>query len=223
MRLPTQSDVPVDTGGATTPMAAVELDSLPTQLKAPPPPRLQRVGHVTQVLYHLVAILVLLGGGLGGLAMHFGWLDAWWGGGSPWHSSPGLAAPTATGYLGQDTFRRSDQVFWGRASDGTAWAGDANTARAFAVSGGVGTISGGEGFFTAVLGPASEGEAALVSASISRFNGGRDNVGADCSWSDGNSSDPSLSSGYGGLRVLLERGTTVRVAAFQGQSAEQVA
>src|SRR5207302_5965151 len=42
--------------------------------------------------------------------------------------------------LAQDTFRRPDQTFWGTASDGHKWGGEANASTEFTISGGIGQI-----------------------------------------------------------------------------------
>jgi hypothetical protein len=294
MRLRTERNDPVDTTGATVPMAAVEADRLPAPYNKPTVTRLQRAGHITQIMYHVIAILVLLGGGLGALAMHFGWLDSWLAEGSPHRpSAQAMFTPVVTSlpttFLAHDTFQRPDQPLWGKASDGSTWAGEADSVKVFAIAGETGTITGGQGFFDALLGPMRVDAAVQVSASISNFNGGRDNFGAVSRWADDNDyykayldgthlmvmrrvagestvlgmapfaakdgtsytlrflvhgtqllarawetggteprnwmvsvSDNSLSSGVGGIRVLLQTGTIVRVTAFQEQTADQV-
>ena len=181
MKLYTDGYDPSNPGEQTIPMEAIPGPGAPTPASRTRLPFLQS-------LYYLVATLVLLGGGVGALAMHFGWFDT---GGVPTRSSvPTLFTPTpvtypvAPGLLAQDTFARPAQPFWGRASDDMVWGGDANSSPAFAIGGGAGTITGGVGFFTALLGPSEANAEVEVSASISRFNGGRDNLGAVLRFSD---------------------------------------
>jgi len=188
MRLYTEGQDPSNAGEQTIPMEVIPGPVAPT---APGRPRLPFL----QSLYYLVATLVLLGGTLGALAMHFGWFDTGgiFNGGVGRSSSvratftpTPVTSPLSPALLAQDTFARPDQPFWGRASDGMAWGGDANSNPAFAIQGGQGTITGGTGFFTALLGPGEASAEVEVSASLSRFNGGRDNLGAVLRFSDNN-------------------------------------
>lgn len=180
MRLYTEGQDPSNAGEQTIPMEAIPGQVAPT---APGRARLPFL----QGLYYLVAILVLLGGVLGALAMHFDWfgMGTLFDGGSGRSSSvQAMFTPTpvtdalSPALLARDTFARPDQPFWGRASDGMAWGGDANSNPAFAIQGGQGTITGGAGFFTALLGTSQANAEVEVSSSLSRFNGGRDNLGA---------------------------------------------
>src|SRR5258708_32037550 len=41
--------------------------------------------------------------------------------------TPSPSPPTPTATLAQDTFQRADQTYWGTASDGQLWGGDANS------------------------------------------------------------------------------------------------
>ena len=274
MRLSTDGQERCDSGGPTVPMKAI-----------PPSPSRPRLPFL-QSLYYLVATLVLLGGSLGALAMNFRWLgverlfDGGAGPHPPAHVVPAGIPSRGPSLLAQDTFARADQLFWGRASDGMLWGGDASNSPAFAIGGGAGTITGGVGFFTALLGPGEANAEEEVSASLSRWNFGRENFGAVLRYSDNNYykayldgiqlvlmkrvggksvtlgavpftardgvsytirfralgaqllarawltsaaepgtwmvsvTDGSLASGFGGLRVLLERGSVARVTAI---------
>ena len=188
MRLYTEGQDPSNAGEQTIPMEAIP-GPVPVAPTAPGRARLPFL----QSLYYLVAILVLLGGTLGALTMRFGWFGTggiFDGGAGRSSSVQAMFTPTPVTYplspalLAQDTFARPDQPFWGRASDGMAWGGDANSNAAFAIQGGQGTITGGTGFFTALLGPGEASAEVEVSASLSRFNGGRDNLGAVLRFSD---------------------------------------
>lgn len=205
-------------------------------------------------------------------------------------ATPTVATPTPRPapqpvILARDSFQRPNQALWGVASDGWTWGGDANTAAAFSIIAGTGRITGGQGFFNAVLGPRSAHEEVVESSTVSHFDQQRDNAGAVLRWSDGNNydkayldgaslilikrvagaatrlgavpfaardgasytlrfrangaqlsvrawptgapepgtwmvmaRDASLSSGWGGLRVLVQTGVTVTVTAFQERS-----
>src|SRR5260221_7308808 len=63
-------------------------------------------------------------------------------------------SPTPGTALGTDTFQRANQSLWGTASDGQTWGGDANSQKAFSISGNAGLVSNTGGTsYSAVLGP----------------------------------------------------------------------
>jgi hypothetical protein len=277
MRLPT------DTGGPTEPMEPLLSEATSVPRHASRAPRLPRL----QSMYYIVAIIVLLVGELATLAMRFGWFDHLLAGaGSPPAAARSWTAPVPHNplaeVLAQDTFARPDQSLWGMAASGQSWLGDANRSPAFTIAGHVGRISGGQGFFDALLGQLRTNEEVETSASLTRFNGGRDNIGAVLRFADTNDyykayldgahlvvmkrvagqttvlstipfaaqdgvsyslrfrasgmllmarawptggrepaawmtdvSDQSLTTGIGGLRVLLESGVAVSVTSFR--------
>ncbi len=86
--------------------------------------------------------------------------------------------------LAQDTFQRANQAFWGTASDGQIWGGDANSAAVFSIAGNTGRVSSGTTSLSAVLGPTATNAHVLFSGSISSFNA--TNIGAVLRWTDGN-------------------------------------
>jgi virginiamycin B lyase len=94
------------------------------------------------------------------------------------------ATPTPGGTIGQDTFQRTSQSLWGKASDGHTWAGDANSASVFSISGNTGRVASGGTSYSAVLGPSVSNGEVLFSGSISSFN--NTNFGAVVRWIDGN-------------------------------------
>jgi hypothetical protein len=151
------------------------------------PPRLPAL----QSMYYLVAIIVLLAGSLGTLAMRYGGFDHLFDGGTQqsaatralWTPTPVLHPPLA-GLLAQDTFARPDQALWGSATNGPPWQGDANHSPAFAIADHTGTITGGQGFLDALLGPVSANEEVQAAAAITHFHGGNDNFGAVLRFSD---------------------------------------
>ncbi len=91
--------------------------------------------------------------------------------------SPGMT-------LAQDTFQRANQKFWGTASDGLVWGGDANTSAAFSISNNVGQIANGSGPYNAVLGPSTTDAEVLFTGSLSSFT--NNNLGAVLRWQDTN-------------------------------------
>ena len=89
--------------------------------------------------------------------------------------------------LAKDTFQRAAQVFWGTASDGRLWGGDANSIEVFSIVKGAGQIDHAQGTFNAVLGDLNTNAEVLVSASVNQFAaGGKVNVGAVLRWTDAN-------------------------------------
>lgn len=82
--------------------------------------------------------------------------------------------PAIAGLVAQDTFHRgADQTFWGTASDGQRWNGDANKSQDFSIAGGMGQIhrtAKGSSFYTAVLGPSQTDAEVKVTASLDHFN-----------------------------------------------------
>jgi hypothetical protein len=107
--------------------------------------------------------------------------------GTPKPSMP--STPTADGVtiLAQDTFKRANQVFWGTASDGRQWTGDANSIEVFSIVGGAGQIDHAQGTFNAVLGPANTNVEVVFSGVVNQFaQGGKVNMGAALRWTDAN-------------------------------------
>jgi len=96
-------------------------------------------------------------------------------------------SPTVTSVpgksLGQDTFQRANQSFWGKASDGQTWGGDANVASGFSIANHAG-IATNISSSSAVLGPVTTNASVLFSGSISNFSS--NNIGAVTRWVDGN-------------------------------------
>jgi hypothetical protein len=86
--------------------------------------------------------------------------------------------------LAQDTFQRADQKFWGTASNGQTWGGDANTQAAFSIHNNVGQIANGSGPYNAVLGPSATDAEVLFTGSMSSFT--NNNLGALLRWQDNN-------------------------------------
>ncbi|GCE20345.1 virginiamycin B lyase family protein [Dictyobacter kobayashii] len=92
--------------------------------------------------------------------------------------------PIPTRIIAEDTFQHHNQLFWGRASDGHAWAGDANTSNTFSMFAQRGIVSHGGTNYSAVLGPRLADAEVVFSGSISNFKD--TNLGAVLRWSDGN-------------------------------------
>lgn len=184
--------------------------------------------------------------------------------------------------IGQDTFQRPNQTFWGTASDGHVWSGDANKSTIFSINNNTGQITGsGNNTVSALLGPTVSNAEVLFSGSISTFSS-NNILGATLRWSSGSNlyraaingtnliiqknvngivtqlksvsftattntsytirfnatgttlsakawqtgttepanwmatvTDTSLSSGYAGLREVLQSGTTATITSFQ--------
>lgn len=86
--------------------------------------------------------------------------------------------------VAQDTFQRANQSFWGNASDGQTWGGDANMVTAFSISGNTGKVTNTSTSYSAVLGPVATNSDIVLSGSITNFT--NNNIGAVARWTDGN-------------------------------------
>lgn len=97
---------------------------------------------------------------------------------APMQSAPGAMT------LAADTFRRPNQVYWGKSSDGHLWLADANTLHYFAILDHAGIIDAPAQPVTcsAILGPTESGEELTFNASLSRY--GPSTLGAVLRWSD---------------------------------------
>jgi hypothetical protein len=143
---------------------------------------------------------------------------------------PDVPAMAPTNILAQDTFQRQqDQPFWGKASDGHLWLGDANRNPVFSIVGGMGQIanSPGQGTFNALLGPRLDPMKAnvevLVRGSLNHFApGGATNLGAVVRWNDGDNWYKALIDGTH-LTILKRVGgqtTTLASIPFQAQDGQ---
>lgn len=104
---------------------------------------------------------------------------------TPVGTPPVTATPVAMNtILAQDTFQRADQLFWGMASDGQVWHGDAATQTAFSIAGQMGQIGRSNGFFNATLGPMVANAEIQFSGSLSLFR--QSNMGAVLRFIDAN-------------------------------------
>jgi len=111
--------------------------------------------------------------------------------GSPTPTATSTSTPTPTptpapgATLGTDTFQRANQSLWGIASDGQTWGGDANTQKAFSVSGNAGLVSNtGSSSYSAMLGPTAANAEVYATGSLSSF--ANSNFGDVLRWTDGN-------------------------------------
>ncbi len=92
------------------------------------------------------------------------------------------ASPTPGTILARDTFQRANQRYWGTASDGHTWSGDANSQGAFSISTNAGQVANGSGIYNAILGSMTTDAEVLFSGSLNSFTGV--NLGAVLRWSD---------------------------------------
>jgi hypothetical protein len=79
---------------------------------------------------------------------------------------------------------RPNQSFWGTASDGHVWGGDANALSAFSINGNAGKITSSGGTVSAVLGPSATDSEVLFTGALSGFS--NSNLGAVLRWKDAN-------------------------------------
>ena len=124
--------------------------------------------------------------------------------------------------LAKDTFQRAAQTFWGTASDGRLWAGDANSIEVFSIVAGAGQVDHGQGTFNAVLGPLNTDAEVLISASVNHFAAGKVNVGAVLRWKDANNWYKALIDGAH-LQILSRvNGVSTSLAAMPFQALDGV-
>lgn len=102
--------------------------------------------------------------------------------------------------LAQDTFQRTNQLYWGTASDGHTWSGDANSQSLFSISNSTGQVAGGSGIYNALLGATVPDAEVLFSGSISSFT--NSNLGAVLRWTDTNNWYKAY---IGGSRLIIQR------------------
>ncbi|MFL5660145.1 MAG: hypothetical protein ACJ8BW_02210, partial [Ktedonobacteraceae bacterium] len=100
--------------------------------------------------------------------------------------TPPTPTPTPGAVLATDTFQRANQTFWGTASDGHSWGGDANNLNVFSIVGNTGQVANGSTSYSAVLGPTTTNAEILLSGSLSSFSGTGTNIGGVLRWTDGN-------------------------------------
>ena len=99
--------------------------------------------------------------------------------------APCTVATTSTWVtLADDTFQRDNQLFWGKAGDGQLWGADANTLNVFSIVDGRGQLTGGQGIYSAILGPRVSDAEIITSGSMSRFHA--TTLGAVVRWQDTN-------------------------------------
>jgi hypothetical protein len=125
---------------------------------------------------------------------------------------PALPSTPTTGavtILAQDSFKRADQVFWGTATDGRQWIGDANSIEVFSIVGNAGQIDHAQGTFNAILGPATTNAEVVFSGSVNQFAAGAAvNMGAVLRWTNNNNWYKALINGSN-LQILRHvNGTT---------------
>lgn len=115
--------------------------------------------------------------------------------------------------LAQDTFQRANQAYWGTASDGQAWTGNAKSSSAFSINGNVGQIVGSaNNTYSALLGPTATNAEAVFSGSISSFSNGSTNMAAVLRWTDRNNFYKAYIDGKHLIMLKMANGSITRIA-----------
>ena len=96
----------------------------------------------------------------------------------------GVTTTAASTVIGQDTYQRGNQTYWGKASDGQTWGADANANPIFSIANNSGHVANASGAFSAILGPTASNEQVLFTGTISSFT--YTNLGAIVRYSDPN-------------------------------------
>jgi len=85
--------------------------------------------------------------------------------------------------LGQDNFTRSDQTYWGNATDGQTWGANANSYKVFSIKSNAGQVAATtSNNYYATLGPPAIDTQVQFSGTISSFTNA--NMGAVLRWTD---------------------------------------
>ncbi len=93
----------------------------------------------------------------------------------PLDGAPDLSAPVL---IGQDDFHRANQTYWGVASDGQSWTGQAATASVFSIAANRGAITNtGTTSYRGMLGAKVRNEEVEATALTSQFDGTNINFG----------------------------------------------
>jgi hypothetical protein len=131
--------------------------------------------------------------------------------------TPGGAAPSPTATasggttIGQDSFQRPNQQFWGTASGGQTWAGSANSNKVFSISSNTGLVTGTTtNNYFAILGSGATDATTEFSGSISTLSNGA-HIGAVLRWVD---SQNWYEAYIDGTNLVLQKkvgGTTTRL------------
>jgi len=132
---------------------------------------------------------------------------------------PMMPAQGIVNKLAEDTFQRQNQQFWGTASDGRTWQGDANQANAFSITNKVGQIANTQGTLNALLGTPSTNQEVVMSGSLNHFNKGQVNIGVVLRWNDAKNWYKVLIDGTHVMVIKRVNGvtTTLGTMPFQAQ------
>jgi hypothetical protein len=103
---------------------------------------------------------------------------------APPTGTPSPSSPAPGTVVGADNFARANGTFWGSASDGQAWGGDANSHSVFGILGDTGMVGSTYQSLSAVLGPVVANAQAVFSGTVSSFASA--NIGSVLRWQDGN-------------------------------------
>ena len=119
--------------------------------------------------------------------------------------------------LAQDTFQRTDQMFWGTSSGGQAWGADAKSAPSFSIMNHTGQVIGSNGVYDATVGPIIVNSEVVFSGSLSNY--ASSSLGALLRWTDANNLYKAFLGG--GQLILLKKVagvvTVLRTVSFPTQ------
>ncbi|HTK07832.1 MAG TPA: hypothetical protein VL485_11730 [Ktedonobacteraceae bacterium] len=137
--------------------------------------------------------------------------------------SPTSTPPANGAVLAQDTFHRTDQSFWGTASDGQTWGADANVASAFSVANNTGLVTNAGLSYSAVLGPSITDSDVVLTGSISNF--ANNNFGPVLRFTDGNNWYKAY---IDGINLVIQKkvngtATIIQTAPFAATASTQYA
>lgn len=124
------------------------------------------------------------------------------------------SASTATGSgtaLAQDTFAGPNQTYWGTASNGQSWGGDANSSPVFSIANNTGQVTNGSSLYNAILGPLAVNADVTFSGTFNTYT--NNTMGAVLRWTDGNNWYRAYLDGASLIVQKMVQGTPVILAA----------
>jgi hypothetical protein len=93
-----------------------------------------------------------------------------------------LTPTPASNIVGEDTFVRPNQSFWGKASDGHIWSGDAASNSVFSISSNTGKVAGNGNSYTGLLGTSVGNVEVFFKGQMNSFSNG--NIGSVLHYQD---------------------------------------
>ena len=134
---------------------------------------------------------------------------------SPQQVKDVLATTTYPVIIAQDSFLRANSTYWGTATDGQTWRGDANNNSIYSISNYTGQLTSNSSvrsYYSAVLGPVMRDAQVLLTGRINNYSKAPD-LGAVIRWQDGNNFYKAYIDGSSLVIMIDVNGTKITPAA----------